>query len=452
MNIVNSKEPVVLLIGDFLFLTVSLWVTLCLRYLAFPDYEMWIEHFGPFSILFVVWMFIFYVAGLYERHNLILKNSLPLTLLKTQIANVIVAITFFYFIAYFSITPKVFLFMYIFISFGFIFIWRIFGFYILSKYFFAGNKKQNAVIFGDDSDTNRLMEEINNNDLYGFEIIGNVTNEYLQKIDPAKFEIDFRQNVVSNKISLIIFDLHDQNLSKYLNKMYNGIFLDVSFVDKNKLYESIFGQVSMLNINHGWFLANISNKRNLKYDSVKRVIDFLAALIIGIFSLIVYPFVYMAIKLNDGGQIFYFDDRVGKNNKKIRLIKFRSMSTATNAKDRTVTKVGKILRKTRIDELPQIWNVLKGELSIIGPRPEQIELTNLYKEQIDFYDVRNIVSPGLSGWAQLKQENHPHHSADVSATKEKLSYDLYYIKNRSFWLDLKIALQTLKVLISQKGR
>jgi lipopolysaccharide/colanic/teichoic acid biosynthesis glycosyltransferase len=114
-------------------------------------------------------------------------------------------------------------------------------------------------------------------------------------------------------------------------------------------------------------------------------------------------------------------------------------------------KVGAFLRKTRIDELPQLWNVLKGDVSLIGPRPEIPALVKLYESEIQYYNIRHLIKPGLSGWAQLYHDNHPHHGEAVGQTKEKLAYDLFYIKNRSFMLDIKIGLKTINKLLSRSG-
>jgi lipopolysaccharide/colanic/teichoic acid biosynthesis glycosyltransferase len=116
-----------------------------------------------------------------------------------------------------------------------------------------------------------------------------------------------------------------------------------------------------------------------------------------------------------------------------------------------VTRAGKFLRKSRIDELPQLWNILAGDLSLIGPRPELPSGVAIYDKEIPYYNIRHLIKPGLSGWAQTHQELHPHHGPEVSLTKEKLTYDIYYIKNRSFWLDIKIALKTIKSLLSRTG-
>jgi lipopolysaccharide/colanic/teichoic acid biosynthesis glycosyltransferase len=122
----------------------------------------------------------------------------------------------------------------------------------------------------------------------------------------------------------------------------------------------------------------------------------------------------------------------------------------TRSTDNQITRTGKFIRKTSIDELPQFWNVLSGNLSLIGPRPELPAAVKHYEEEIPYYGIRHLIKPGLSGWAQLYGK-HAHHGADVMKTKNKLSYDLYYIKNRSLMLDLKIALKTIKALLSRSG-
>ena len=169
-----------------------------------------------------------------------------------------------------------------------------------------------------------------------------------------------------------------------------------------------------------------------------------------------YPFVFLAIILDDRGKIFIKQERIGQNNHLVNIIKFRTMSLDDGGdgelnRQEKVTTVGAFLRASRIDELPQLWNILKGDLSLIGPRPELPKLVELYEKEISFYNVRHLIKPGLSGWAQLYQKTPPKFSTDYNQTKTKLSYDLFYIKNRSFWLDIKIALKTIKALLSRSG-
>jgi lipopolysaccharide/colanic/teichoic acid biosynthesis glycosyltransferase len=169
-------------------------------------------------------------------------------------------------------------------------------------------------------------------------------------------------------------------------------------------------------------------------------------------SLVFYPFVIAARKI-EGYPVFIYQERVGKNQKPIRIMKFGSMTVSDGGvwvtkSDNRITKVGAFLRKSRIDELPQLWNILRGDLSLIGPRPELPNLVELYKKEIPHYNVRHLIKPGLSGWAQIHHEKPPH---SIEETVDKLSYDLYYVKHRSFLLDLKIALQTVKTLLSRVG-
>jgi len=185
---------------------------------------------------------------------------------------------------------------------------------------------------------------------------------------------------------------------------------------------------------------------------MKRIIDVIAGSLIGLVSLVFYPFVFLLITLDDGGPLFYTDVRVGKNGQKIHVIKFRSMSITGGTDQRSrITRVGAFLRKTRIDELPQLWNVVRGDVSLIGPRPEKPELVAIYEQQIPYYSVRHLIKPGLSGWAQLYQRTPPKFGADSIETKLKLSYDLYYIKHRSLLLDVGIAVKTIKELLSRRG-
>ena len=162
--------------------------------------------------------------------------------------------------------------------------------------------------------------------------------------------------------------------------------------------------------------------------------------------------------MDDHGPIFVRLDRVGKNGAVFPLLKFRSMTGNDNAaygKSGTttlrVTRVGHFLRKSRLDELPQFWNLLRGEVSSVGPRPESPALVALYEKEIPYYGVRHFIKPGLTGWAQLYHDNHPHHGAAVAATREKLSYDLYYLEHRSLMLDVVITLKTIKKLLMRSG-
>ena len=168
------------------------------------------------------------------------------------------------------------------------------------------------------------------------------------------------------------------------------------------------------------------------------------------------PIVALAIKIEDRGPLLYTTIRVGQYNQPITIYKLRTkngVDSGAAALQSTLvdTKVGTFLRKTRIDELPQLINVLKGDLSFIGPRPEIPELVSAYANEIPYYNTRHLLKPGLSGWAQINNFDVPRGGVDVPRTIEKLSYDLFYLQRRSLLLDLHIALKTMAAIIMRTG-
>ena len=204
------------------------------------------------------------------------------------------------------------------------------------------------------------------------------------------------------------------------------------------------------------FSSGFSLLHNRIYFKLKRLIDLVVA---GLLLLLLSPLmllVALAIVLDSQGPVFYSQKRTGLNRKPFKVYKFRSMYQNAEAqgvqwaskKDPRITRVGWWLRLTRIDELPQLWNVLRGEMSLIGPRPERPEFDAELAQAIPYYDLRYLIAPGISGWAQVMYP----YGASIEDAREKLSYDLYYIKNYSLLLDLEIALKTLRVVLLGKGR
>ena len=188
---------------------------------------------------------------------------------------------------------------------------------------------------------------------------------------------------------------------------------------------------------------------------IKRIFDILISLCLLISTFPLLIIVALMIRIEDGGPIFYSQFRSGFKSINFRIYKLRSMHTKAEqdgvqwakAKDKRITKIGSFIRKTRIDELPQLINVLKGEMSLIGPRPERPEIDKELSFQIPCYNMRYLVKPGLSGWAQV---NFPY-GASVEDSMKKLSYDLFYIKNYSIWLDILIFFKTIKIIFNGKG-
>ncbi|MBU0722773.1 exopolysaccharide biosynthesis polyprenyl glycosylphosphotransferase [Patescibacteria group bacterium] len=453
MNITPRKETYILFIGDILMLVLALWLVLFTRYAVIPDISLYLGHFLPFSILFALWFFVFFISGLYEKHTLFLKSQIPSLIFYAQILNSIFAVCFFYFIPYFSITPKTNLFLMLLYSFVLLAVWRLYGISLLSF-----SKKGHVLIVGSGEEINELKEEVGNNPRYNLK---SVTFLDTDKISDANFQNEVFSRIHNNKdLSVIMVDLQNTKIQPLLPHFYKLLFSQICFVDIYDEYEEIFNRVPSSLINYTWLLKNISPTSKITYDILKRLMDIFIALCVGVLSLVIIFFAILAIKISDRGPIFFLQERIGKNNKKIEIIKFRSMAVSKEGvKNRwycrqtlqITTYIGKILRKIHIDELPQLWNVLKGDISLIGPRPETPKLAQAYEQAISYYSIRHIIKPGLSGWAQVNQIIPPKFSVEYDKTKTKLSYDLYYVKNRSVLLDIKIGLQTIKTLFSRSG-
>ncbi|EJC63027.1 undecaprenyl-galactosyl transferase [Alcaligenes faecalis subsp. faecalis NCIB 8687] len=191
------------------------------------------------------------------------------------------------------------------------------------------------------------------------------------------------------------------------------------------------------------------------YSLSKRFIDIAGVLVVAPFVLPVMVLTALAVRLDSPGPALFTQNRVGLGNRDFRIYKFRSMSLDAEAKgarlaaqaDDRITRVGAFIRKTRLDELPQLWNVLKGDMSLIGPRPEQRVFVDQFEVEIPFYIYRHVVRPGITGWAQVKQG----YADDVDSTKIKIQHDFYYIKHFSLWLDVLIVFKTIKVIFTGGG-
>jgi len=193
-----------------------------------------------------------------------------------------------------------------------------------------------------------------------------------------------------------------------------------------------------------------------RYALIKRGIDLGVALGIALALLPLFPLVALLIKLDSRGPILYSQDRVGLRGEIFRIYKFRSMRTDAEAngavwataRDSRVTRSGRFMRKTRLDELPQIWNLLRGDMALVGPRPERPEFTTTLAAEIPAYDLRHTVKPGLTGWAQVCYR----YTSSIRDTRAKVEYDLYYVKHCSLQMDLKIMLRTVKTVVAMQGQ
>lgn len=450
---ISHREWPLLAFGDIAALTLSLYLTLVVRYVEAPSFDLFWLHLQPFAILAVVWLIVFVIFGLYEKHSMILRKKLPNIIVQAQVVNVLVAAIFFFLIPYFGITPKTNLVIFLIISSSLIIVWRLVVFP-----WFGFKKRNKAIILGGRKEMEELFGEVNHNPRYNIkfthmiDVVGRNPNDVQQEV--LKY-------IEAERVSIVVANMHDDDLEFLSPLLYNLSLVQgkVEILDMASLYEDVFERVPISLISNEWLVENLSSDQHLAYTVFKRIVDVVGALVLGIFSLMLYPFVWLAIRLDDNGPLFVCQERVGKQHRLIHITKFRTMSgsgsdtgTEVLQSKKVVTRVGKFLRDSRLDEFPQLWSVLKGDQSLIGPRPELPALVEEYTKQVPHYTARHLVKPGLSGWAQIYHQAHPHHGTNIYETRTKLMYDLYYIKNRSIMLDLVITLRTVQILLSRVGK
>ncbi len=351
------------------------------------------------------------------------------------------AMLIFYLIPSFEITPKTNLLIDAVLVAIFLMFWRRFFWLFVSK-----TSKIKVLFFGSSKEVENLADYLKKNSQLGYEptvILASVDHNLISLIKKHGIQLI----VASRNI------MEDENA---VRRFYEVLPLGVSVVDFTTFYETAMEKIPVSVINESWFLINLVEINKQIFEFSKRIFDVVFTVILGVPTIILSPFIAGLIKIESAGPIFYRQKRVGKNGKIIEIIKFRSMfkdaekdgAQWAQTNDPRMTRVGKIIRKTRLDELPQLWNVFKGDMSFIGPRPERPEFIAELQKQIPHYAMRHLVKPGLSGWAQIKFP----YGASVEDSMEKLQYDLYYIKNRSLVLDGTIALKTLATMMRHSGR
>ena len=290
-----------------------------------------------------------------------------------------------------------------------------------------------------DDDQEKLGKEIN-----GFPVVGN--GEQLTTL------------ISELQISDLIFAISGELKPDLFRAVLNAAENDIEVTSMPTLYEEVFGRVPILLLQSDWILRSFIDQTHTSgvYESVKRLIDIFGSIVCLLVMICLFPLIALGILIDSGLPILYSQMRVGKYGQPYRILKFRTMyqdaekdgvaRTATE-NDARITRFGKFLRRSHIDELPQLFNILKGENSIVGPRAEQIELVNKFQQQIPFYRARLFVRPGLTGWAQMNQR----YATTVEDTVVKLEYDLYYIKKRNLLLDFTIILRTVGAVLGLKG-
>ncbi len=258
------------------------------------------------------------------------------------------------------------------------------------------------------------------------------------------------------RIHSIVMALTERRGNLAINKLVSCKLMGVRIIDYPNLYETMTGKIPVESINPSWLVQSSGFLITPFIRVMKRFFDILLSFTVLVITLPLFPVFIFLIKYKSPGPIFYTQKRVGENGNEFTIFKFRSMSIDAETKtgaawakenDPRISVFGHFLRKTRIDELPQLINVLKGDMSFIGPRPERLEFVEKICEVTPYYMERHAVKPGITGWAQVRYP----YGASLGDSVEKLRYDLYYINNLSVFLELLIVFETIKVVIFRKG-
>lgn len=432
-----------LLTGDFISFYLALLLSLIARYRGEFLAETWQTHLAPFTLIYFVWILVFYINGLYDLRRA--KNNLEFGRLffGGLAVNAALAIGFFYLAPWVGIAPKTNLFLVLIFVVVLIYGWRmLFNFLIVNSF-----AKTRILFLGESQESEEIIRLIEREPQLGYEIA--------DVIVPSN-EIALQNIIDEKKVNIIVLGEHLNKTPELTHALYQTIFSQMTFVDIITFFENLTGRVPVAALNESWFLENLKEADKKLYNFFKTAGDFILALILAVLLIAILPLIAIAIKLQDRGSVFYTQKRIGLDGREYIIYKFRTMiENAESAgaqfagmKDNRITPVGKFLRKTRLDELPQVWNILRGEMSFVGPRPERSEFVSELTRQMPFYAVRHLIKPGLTGWAQI---NYPY-AGTFEENLKKLEYDLYYLKNRSILLDIAILFKTLNIVLRFKGR
>lgn len=334
---------------------------------------------------------------------------------------------------------------------------RFFGHHILPFRY----TRQRVLIFGIGERARAVGHSLQKNDP-SIELIGHFAG--LQEKNPGFFEgriISPGENLIDiakkHQVDEIVVALSERRggsmpMRELLDCKLNGI----QVIDIATHFEQFLGQIRLDSVSAGWLIFGGGFNQGFIRSSIKWLFDMAAAILLLFMASPVMLVTALLIYIESSGPIFYRQERVGRNGKIFNVIKFRSMRNDAekdgtprwaSAGDFRITRIGKIIRKMRIDELPQLFCILKGDMSLVGPRPERPYFVDCLTLEIPYYAVRHSIKPGLTGWAQVRY----HYGASIEDAQQKLQYDLYYVKNHSWFLDIVILFETIGVVLTGKG-
>ncbi len=417
-------------------------------------------HLTTIAIAWTLYLLSFYICGLYEVPTMQRVSRMLTTAILAVALGSLLTTSVFY--VNFSLEMG----RGIFLGFaGFVFAAIVANrlFYIAANR--SGFLAQRCLIIGTNGEARKTVQLIQRYQHHGLRIFGmihcgqkhDIIGQFIENY-PVLGTLDSLERFVHlYDVERIILATTADEETLLLKRLRSFRYRGLAIVDFITLYEELAQEIPIDYINDEWlFLASLNNSR-IHIRRLKRLTDIFVAIISLIVTAPLTALAALLIKLTSTGPILYYQERLGRDSIPFMLLKFRTMITDAESQtgpvwaadnDPRITTVGKLLRKTRIDEIPQLVNVLRGEMSLVGPRPERAVFIQKLSEKIPFYAERLLVPPGVTGWAQVMAP----YAASVEETRRKLQYDLYYIKHMSFFLDIFIFMKTIKTVIFGRER
>jgi sugar transferase (PEP-CTERM system associated) len=457
-----SIRVVGFIVVEFFVLCWSVAMGIVLRFPGHPNLlgsfrEIWWKA-AAFAL---VWQFALYIADLY---NLDTRVGRKVLLTKTILASLGATITLAmcYYLAPALYIGRGVLLIASAVATTAVFSTRLLYFWIHS----LSNYTNRVLIFGTGTDARAISDVLINGNNSDHEVVGFIENGKIAEDTTSSYARDqgkayYREDDVyriatKERANKIIVSSESDNDPLPLNRFMDCKFSGIDVLSVTTAYEQLTGKILINDHLPQWLVFSDGFRTTRIFRAFKGALDILIALVGLILCAPLMGLIPIAIRLDSPGPVFFSQERVGKKGKVYKLLKFRSMVNEAEAGsgpvwaqpgDPRVTRVGRFLRKTRLDEIPQLINVLKGEMSLVGPRPERPHFVAQLQERIPFYNQRHSVRPGVTGWAQTRYS----YGASEEDALEKLQYDLYYIKNMSLFLDSLILLDTIRVILTFRG-
>lgn len=439
-----------LFLGDAVLFYLALGLALTARRFSLVPLDFFLQHVKVFSVFLPVWTGVFYVMGFYDLRRINRLITLVNTSLISFVVNLAAASALFYaFYLQLGLTPKTHLFLTIVFLHLFATLWR----RIWTRVVLGRMLVQRVAFLGKNALIEEIQRDVTRHAYLGFSVVP------LPELSPASNEGYWRpdgrrRGELSSGVDLLVVDAEEAENNPAVGGLLlsTAVMEEIPIVTHLDFYEDLYGKIPPEHAaKPAWLLSNVLHQSNQLYSVIKRGMDILGAVVGLIITLPLSAAAYAAIKFEGGmrSPVFFVQKRVGHLGRRFVIWKFRTMVVGASkagplykeeAGDSRVTRLGRLLRGSRLDEIPQLWNVLKGDMSLVGPRPEWTSEVRILERNVPHYHLRHLIKPGVTGWAQINY----HATSSKEESLEKLHYDLYYVKNMSLALDLGIILRTFR--------